>query len=217
MTQPPIGQGVPRGSAGSPPRPRLRRATRAVRPQLVQLVVTLLFLVFAYQGIIWYWNVTSPREVVIPRSCRGSRKKRPSTCSAACDLKAEVVARKYDEQVPEGLVILVDPKPGHHVKAGRTVRLVISEGSRWSKVPDVQQMSRDRALALLKEAKLSLGKETASYDDKIPAGYVITQTPDPGEKVVRNTAVDLDVSRGPETPSEDVNGPDNAEPGDAFL
>lgn len=210
MTQPPAGPNViyrGPGASGSQPRFRAGRDQRAIGPQLVQLVVVLFGLLVIYEGAIWYWNTTAPKEVTIPK-VSGLREEEATSVLRTTGLVPEIVARKYDEGIAEGIVLATDPKPGRQVKAGRAIRLTVSMGSRWSKVPEVGQMSVDRAKALLHEARLTVGKEGASYHDKIPIGYVISQEPQAGTRVIRNTPVNVVVSRGPEPP-EEANFPQN--------
>jgi serine/threonine-protein kinase len=90
------------------------------------------------------------------------------------------------------------------VKAGRAVRLTVSSGSRWAKVPDVGDMSVDRARALLKQAKLVVKREKAVYHPKVPVGYVLGQQPAPGAKVPRGTEMGLVISKGPEPAVEEI-------------
>lgn len=199
MTQPPSGPSVYfRGpEPGAPGPPRVRRDRRAIGPQLLELCALLLFLVVAYHGSIWLWNRTAPKEVNIPKVV-GFKQDEAISVLQSAGLKAEVVAEKYDEKVPEGVVISMDPQAGRLVKVGRLVRLTLSLGSRWSKVPDVRQMSVDRAGPLIRAAKLIVGAERASFHPKVPIGYVISQSPSPGKRVPRNSEVSITVSRGPE-------------------
>jgi len=186
-----------RPERGAPGPPRVRRGSRALGPQLLVLFAIILSMVVAYHGGIWLWNRTAPKEVTIPKVV-GFKQDEATSVLGAAGLASEVVAEKYDEQVSEGVVIAVDPAPGRLVKVGRQVRLTLSLGSRWSEVPEVRQMSMDRARALVKSAKLLVGKESASFDAKIPIGYVISQHPPPGRKVPRNSEIALTLSRGPE-------------------
>lgn len=182
---------------GIPNPPRLRRDARALGPQMLQFFLTILFMVVAYNGAIWLWNRTSPREVSIPQLV-GFKQDEALAVLKSANLQPEVAAEKYDEKTPEGSVLAADPAPGRLVKAGRVVRLTLSLGSRWAKVPDVQQMSVDRARALIRAAKLAVGRESAKYHGKIPIGYVITQQPAPNTRLPRNSEIALIVSRGPQ-------------------
>ncbi len=177
--------------------PARRRPTRALLPQFLELLAIIGFLVLTYHAMLWYWDNTAPKAVEVPRVVKMAESEATKILEAA-GLQPQVVGRKYDEEVPEESVLSVEPPPGRNVKVGRTIRLTLSAGSRWSVVPDVRDMSVDRARALLRQAKLSVGRETARYDAKLPIGYVVAHAPKSAQKVPRGTAVDLWVSKGPQ-------------------
>jgi len=176
--------------------PARRRPNRALLPQFLELLAIIGFLALAYHGTLWYWEHTAPKAVEVPRVLKMTETEARKILEAA-GLQPQVVGRKYDEEIPEGSVLSGEPPPGRKVKVGRIVRLSLSAGSRWSVVPDVREMSVDRARALLRQAKLSVGRETARYHEKVPIGYVVGQVPQPAQKVPRGTAVELWVSKGP--------------------
>jgi hypothetical protein len=94
-----------------------------------------------------------------------------------------------------------DPAPGRRVKQGRTVRLVLSSGSRYSVVPDVRELSLVEAQEKLVKAGLRVASEQYVYHDIIPYDRVIDVVPATGTRVDRNTAVAITLSEGPK-PSE---------------
>jgi hypothetical protein len=181
--------------------PAPRRPRRALLPQFLELLAILAFLLICYQAMAWVWALTAPREIRIP-AIVGLQRKEAMALLQNAGLRPEVIAEKASEKVAEGAVLAAEPGPGRVVKAGRTVRLTLSSGSRWSRVPDVSDMSVDRALALLREAKLIVRKQRARYHEKVPVGYVLAQRPPAGERVPRGTEVELWVSKGPEPETE---------------
>ncbi|UCC67322.1 MAG: PASTA domain-containing protein [Armatimonadota bacterium] len=183
--------------------PRRERPRRALLPQFLELLVIIGFLAAFYHGITWYWEYTAPEEVTVPKLV-GLTEREATSVLESIGLRAAVVGQKPDEEVPEGGVLLAEPPPERKVKVGRLVRLTLSSGSRWSVVPDVREMSVDRARALLRKAGLSVGREKAVYDSKVPIGYVVAHVPEAGEQVPRNMGVDLLVSKGPAPRSLDV-------------
>jgi serine/threonine-protein kinase len=154
------------------------------------------FIIGSYQAAFWYWEKTQPAEVAVP-TVLGLTATEAHKIITAAGLRSEVVAHKTSEETLEGAVLVAEPPPGRAVKEGRLVRLTLSSGSRWSVVPDVREMSVDRARALLREEKLTIGNESARYHPQIPLGYVIGHAPQPEQRVPRGTPVDLVVSKGP--------------------
>jgi hypothetical protein len=177
--------------------PRRRRPQRPLLPQFAELAAIVGFLVLAYHGVFWYWERTAPAAVRVPEIVGLPQDEAAKVLNAA-GLRARVLGTKTDEEIPDGAVVLSEPPPGRQVKVGRVVRFAVSSGSRWSVVPDVREMSVDRARALLRKAKLAIGQETARYDNEMPIGYVVGHAPKPGQQVPRGNAVDLWVSKGQE-------------------
>jgi serine/threonine-protein kinase len=164
----------------------------------------------------WLWARTAPRETVVP-SLVGLREADAVKILISAHLGGEVMARKPSETAPEGTVIAAEPAGGRRVKAGRVVRLTISAGSKWAKVPDVLDMSVDRAIALIRQANLEVRTQRTKYHPKVPTGYVLGQSPAPDTTVLRGTSVELVVSKGPkpeaevvgeEPPKQEVRGTD---------
>ncbi len=189
--------------------PRRRRPQRLLWPQLLEFCAIIGFLVLSYYGLFWYWEKTAPPSTIVPQVVGMTQLEAAKVLSAA-GLRSDVVARKTDEEVPAGAVLISDPPPGREVKLGRLVRVTLSAGSRWAVVPDVREMSVARARALLRTENLTVGKETARYNDSIPPGYVIGHAPEPDQQVPRGTPVDLLISKGPAPrvqPRDDIGGP----------
>ena len=183
--------------------PARRRPQRRLWPQLIEFAAIIAFMVLAYHAILWYWAWTAPREVTIPKVVRMNEQEALTVLSAS-GLRPEVASRKASEDGPAGAVLSAEPPPGRQVKVGRKVRLTVSSGSRWSVIPDVREMSVDRARALLSQQNLDVGKQLARFHETVPLGYVITQHPDPDKKLPRGTSVDLVVSKGPAPTAEPI-------------
>lgn len=67
-------------------------------------------------------------------------------------------------------------------------------------VPDVEGMTRAEASSLLADQGLDLRRvsEEGRYDDKVPAGQIVQQKPDPRTLVKRGSAVEVILSLGPQ-------------------
>ncbi len=64
-------------------------------------------------------------------------------------------------------------------------------------VPKVVGLTKTGASTLIHNTGLSVGATTQKFDDKVPTGIVIDQSPAAGTKVAASTAVNLTVSLGP--------------------
>jgi len=202
----------PGGSAGPQQSPRVGmwperpRRRRPLLPQVVQLILIIAVMLVAYHVLLLVWERTAPAEVAVPEIV-GLTEAEAVKLLESAGLRVEQAPAKHSDETPEGRVVLAEPPPNRKVKVGRLVRITLSAGSQWATVVDVSDMSRDRALALLREAGLSAGREQARYHPTVPVGYVLEQDPAKGEKVRRGSSVDLTISKGPAPPVEVVEDP----------
>ncbi len=68
---------------------------------------------------------------------------------ARMKLKSNVVGHAPSNQYPSGVVMNQEPQPGMHVRAGRQISLVVSDGVQTILMPDVRYQSlRDASLDL---------------------------------------------------------------------
>ncbi len=106
----------------------------------------------------------------------------------------------YEEsaEYAEDIVIGSNIKAGRKVASGTVVQLTVSAGKEGVKVTDVSGKSLAEATALLEKEGFQVSKNEAP-SDTVEKGYVISQSPEAGEKVPRGTAVTLEVSSGPDS------------------
>ncbi len=185
---------------------RSRRAARQERlPSLWWGLVALLAMPASIAALLyaaaWYWQATAPREVQVPNVV-GLDEQAAVAILRERDLRPRVPLRRYDEKHAEGKVLEVTPPVNRTVKQGRSVALTVSKGSRWTKVPNLGEMSVEQARNLLVKSQLTLAKLVEEYNETVPEGYTIRQFPAPGRRVERGTAVELTVSKGVRLPEE---------------
>lgn len=123
---------------------------------------------------------------------------------AQSELKAAgftvVLRTMFDDSVAEGLVIKTEPAAGKEYPVGGSVTVFVSKGpvDTKVKVPNVVGMTKEKAIAALKENKLTPKVEEIAHEgDK---GKVVDQSIDKGEKVDRDTEVTIYVSTGETDP-----------------
>lgn len=93
--------------------------------------------------------------------------------------------------VPSGIVIAQSEEAYTYVPCGSAVNLIISGAI----VPDVLVMTEAQAETSLNAAGLVKGSVTFAYSDVIPAGHVVSQSPDPGTIVECGSVVDLVIAK----------------------
>ena len=108
--------------------------------------------------------------------------------------------REYSDDVPEGRVVRTDPEEGTELKNGQVVTVYISMGkeTKLVKVPPLTGASLSNATATANGWNLEL-VSTEDYSDTVPAGYVISQSPEAGTEVEEGSTVRVVVSKGKQT------------------
>ena len=101
-----------------------------------------------------------------------------------------------DAAIPVGLVAGTDPAAGTDVERGTEVTILVSAGPASVDVPRVIDLPEVEARAEIEAAGLEVGDIDTEASTTVPPGTVISQSPQPGERVARGTEVDLVVSAG---------------------
>ena len=115
---------------------------------------------------------------------------------ARLQLKSNVIGHATSNQYPKGVVMNQQPEAGMHVRAGRQISLVVSDGVQRELMPDVRYQSMREARLDFGRSKLQLAKISYVRSDDIPADHVISQDPPPLASVIQGDQVSLVVSKG---------------------
>jgi serine/threonine-protein kinase len=99
-------------------------------------------------------------------------------------------------KVPAGSVIRTDPVAATKVKRDQTINVYVSTGPPILQLPDVRNKPQDDANSILSTAGFTV-TELEDYSDTVPAGSVISQSPDAGSSQPKFTTVTIVVSKGP--------------------
>ena len=102
----------------------------------------------------------------------------------------------FNDTVPSGNVISVDPPPGTTKDWGSAVTVTVSKGPQPIDVPDYTGKKADDAEKALKAAGFNVAVNQ-QFSDTVANGVVISQTPNSGT-AFKNATISLNVSKGPE-------------------
>jgi len=105
------------------------------------------------------------------------------------------VKEQYNETVPAGRVITFYPRFDMLVKPGSAVNFVVSKGKKPIAVPDFTGKTYREANRALRKLGFVV-QRTDQYDEKVPEGAVISQTPKGGTLHAKDK-VQVVVSKGP--------------------
>jgi eukaryotic-like serine/threonine-protein kinase len=97
-----------------------------------------------------------------------------------------------------GRVVGQDPEAEQEVVEGTVVTLRVSKGAKQVTVPDVLDQPEASARSEL-EGKGFKVQAFSAPSDETPQGYVISQTPAPGEKAAKGSTVQIVLSTGPDS------------------
>ena len=185
-----------------------RRTSKRVKRNRYIASLILLFLVAAglYQ-LAWPVNGVSIPSVV------GLNLADATSTLSNIGMKTVVSLKEYDSGVPSGEVISSSPGGGAHLKKGSTVSVVISKGAQPIVTPTPTPtpsdsasaapvainsyvgLTSDQAQSELTAAGMTVN-QSFDYSDTVPAGSVISQTPDGTTPVAPGTTINLIVSEG---------------------
>lgn len=164
----------------------------AKRVALITLVSFALLSVPVVATVVAY-RILGP--VVVPR-IEGEK-----VSSARIDLKDKglilVVEDRVHSKEPEDYIIKQDPEPGKIVRKGQVVTVTISKGEAMVEVPSLVDKGRDSIFSVLDSVGLREGTIDTDYNESVEKDRVISQSPESGTLVKKNTKVDVVVSLGP--------------------
>jgi beta-lactam-binding protein with PASTA domain len=127
------------------------------------------------------------------------------------ELYPRIQLRYSQSNLDKGTILEQDPRPGTIVKAGRRIRLVVSQGTVINTVENYRGRNIDevkmdlRTLFAVAASATGEGqpffslKEPSIYEySSEPAGTILQQRPPPGTAISGPTTLEFVVSRGPE-------------------
>ena len=111
-------------------------------------------------------------------------------------LNFRVLRSNHHAEIPAGAVVSQDPKANESIKQGRTVEVVLSDGARMERVPDLRGMSLRQARNKLEGDHLTLGRVARVFTTASVRERVLTSTPDAGTELIEGSVVDIVVAVG---------------------
>lgn len=111
-------------------------------------------------------------------------------------------------------VIRTDPEKKTDIYYGDTVTIFVSQGADTSnaKVPDIRNMSQERAKSEMEGRGLSLRVEGEVYSSTVAVGNIVAQDIKPDKVVPRGTTIGVTVSKGPEPTTPEPTTPEPTTP-----
>jgi serine/threonine-protein kinase len=159
-----------------------------------RLIYVLVSLAVVLGGGLLTWWLTSGQYTTVP-SVHGWTASLASSELKNLHLQAKDGPGRHSD-LPRGKVISTSPKAGSRIKTGGTVTLTLSLGPVMIPVPSVTGEQLAQAQEALRHAGLTPGTATQETSTSIPAGVVISTSPQAGTEWPKNKPVGITVSAG---------------------
>ena len=187
---------APRRRRREPARPRGAPLRLRWQALLLPAGLALAFVAVVYV-VGQVYRLWSPAgDIVVVPSFVGAQYADAQSVAANAHLGVHIVARKPDYHARKDQVVGQLPAAGEHVREGRVVDVVVSDGAPYAKVPNLANMSVRDATVALENARLDAGAVTSQADEDVAEGTVLSQRPDAFSSVPAGTKVDLVVAKG---------------------
>lgn len=164
----------------------------------IWMIVCIVALGFFLLGAVGFWmvlNLNKPRLVEVP-NVRGLSLTEARALLEDQKLAVRVGQREASETVEVDRVLDVNPEPGQRVREGGQVSVVISAGSRFVEVPDLQGLTVDKARGVLSGLGLELEVMSTAVPSRVAIGDIARQRPVARSRAERQSSVQVFVSSG---------------------
>ena len=170
-------------------RTKKRKVSRRVKRNRVIALLILLGVIFGGYQLLGVGKISVPSLV-------GMSQNEAKEALSNIGLLSEVVEEVFSEDIAQGKVISSSPGGGGRISPAGTVGLVISKGQERIEIPVIANLTPDVATQKISALGLTIGDINEVFDMKVESGFVIGTDPKSGEKVKRNSVVNIVVSKG---------------------
>jgi len=172
-------------------RTKKRKVSRRVKRNRIIALLILLGVIFGGYQLLGVGKISVPSLV-------GMSQSEAKEALSNIGLLSEVVEEVFSEDIAQGKVISSSPGGGGRISPAGTVGLVLSKGQERIEIPVIANLTPDVATQKISALGLTIGDINEVFDMKVESGFVIGTDPKSGEKVKRNSVVNIVVSKGVE-------------------
>jgi serine/threonine-protein kinase len=170
-------------------RTKKRKVSRRVKRNRIIALLILLGVIFGGYQLLGVGKISVPSLV-------GMSQNEAKEALSNIGLLSEVVEEVFSEDIAQGKVISSSPGGGGRISPAGTVGLVLSKGQERIEIPVISNLTPDVATQKISALGLTIGDINEVFDMKVESGFVIGTDPKSGEKVKRNSVVNIVVSKG---------------------
>ena len=172
-------------------RTKKRKVSRRVKRNRIIALLILLGVIFGGYQLLGVGKISVPSLV-------GMSQSEAKEALSNIGLLSEVEEEVFSEDIAQGKVISSSPGGGGRISPAGTVGLVLSKGQERIEIPVITNLTPDVATQKISALGLTIGDINEVFDMKVESGFVIGTDPKSGEKVKRNSVVNIVVSKGVE-------------------
>ena len=172
-------------------RTKKRKVSRRVKRNRIIALLILLGAIFGGYQLLGVGKISVPSLV-------GMSQSEAKEALSNIGLLSEVEEEVFSEDIAQGKVISSSPGGGGRISPAGTVGLVLSKGQERIEIPVISNLTPDAATQKMSALGLTIGDINEVFDMKVESGFVIGTDPKSGEKVKRNSVVNIVVSKGVE-------------------
>jgi serine/threonine-protein kinase len=177
--------------------PRRARQERDVPVWMLVVITALGAVLLSLVGFWVLFNMRSPKLIEVPK-LKGLSLKEATEVLEDHKLSLRVSQKFNSEKVPADHIIDATPEQGQKVREGGQVFVTVSNGSKFVSMPDIRNMTLDKARGVLAGLDLEIELPVQNVpSNSVPVGSVARQIPAPRQKIERLDRVRLYVSSGP--------------------
>ena len=141
---------------------------------------------------------TIPSDILDTTSANGKNPLEALKQAGFTNVKHDADKDEYSLTAPEGSALSITPEPGTTLRHGAKVTVSLSKGPMPVTMPDIVGRSKDEAARTLDDLRLK-ATFTEEFSDTVAAGDVISTSVDKDTQLRWGDAVEVVVSKGPET------------------
>ena len=141
---------------------------------------------------------TIPDDILDTSSANGKSPLKTLKHAGFTNIKHDTDKDEYSLTAPEGTALSITPEPGTTLKHNAKVTVSLSKGPMPVTMPDIAGRAKDEASRALDDLKLK-ATFTEEFSDTVAAGEVISTSVPKDTQLHWGDAVEVTVSKGPET------------------
>jgi eukaryotic-like serine/threonine-protein kinase len=142
----------------------------------------------------FYSNVNKAKMVKVPK-LKGLSQNDAKNLLAQSKLRMRILAHIPSDVAPPDTILEIVPSAGTSVRENSDVVVKVSSGSQMVQVPDLKGRTLDEARSILAQVDLEVDDRVDTVEGTtIPRGRIVTEAPEKGTRIERNSRVRVAVS-----------------------